>query len=101
MGWDVLSEATWRVNEATRKVYAELTRNLPELCAQILQADVFAATTTALGRKAAVRVFLQEHSGGYPPSNEFAELVAGHPLLKKPRKQPPPQDQTGVALWHE
>ncbi len=86
LGYDALNEATLRIAETSKKIYADFTANLPALAQETLDAGVLAQATTAAARRAAIRAFVQERSGGYPPSKDFVELLYGEPLLKKPAK---------------
>lgn len=98
LGYDALSEATERIAETSKKIYADFTANLTSLAQEILDAGVLAQATTAAVRRAAIRTFVQERSGGYPPSKDFVELLDGEPLLKKPAKT---SRTASPALWSE
>jgi len=98
LGYDALSEATEQVAEASKKIYTELTANLTSLAQEILDTDVLTPTATAAVRRAAIRTFVQERSGGYPPSKDFVDLLYGEPLLKKPTKA---DRTTPPGLWSE
>jgi hypothetical protein len=90
LGFDALREATEVVSDASKQVYTDFAKRVPELAGEILQAGALDESTSAAARRAAVREFLKGRSGGYPPPKELVEIVYGHPLLKKPRTPPRP-----------
>ncbi|MCC3778545.1 hypothetical protein [Streptomyces sp. UNOB3_S3] len=85
LGYDAGEEATARVAEAAKRMYDEFTANLPGLAEEAVGQGVLAQATTAAARRAALRAFAKERSGGYPPSKDFVELFYSEPALKKPR----------------
>lgn len=79
--------------------YADFTANLTSLAQEILDAGVLAQATTAAVRRAAIRTFtLQRSGGGYPPSKDFVELLYREPLLKKSATT---SRTTAPAFWTE
>ncbi|QLE70217.1 hypothetical protein FGW37_33165 [Streptomyces rectiverticillatus] len=85
LGYDAGEEATARVAEAAKHMYDGFTANLPDLAQEAADQGVLAQATTAAARRAALRAFAKERSGGYPPSKDFVELLYSEPALKKPR----------------
>ncbi|WP_369384182.1 hypothetical protein [Streptomyces sp. cg36] len=97
LGYEAVNEAALRVSDAAKVAYADFAARVPELVDEILKAGVLSSAANAPSRKAALRVYLQERSGGYPPTKDFVELIAGEPLLKSAYRKP--QLPTAPDLW--
>jgi hypothetical protein len=97
LGYEALREATYRATDAAKKAYADFAVHVPELVTDILAAGILNTANTAPARKAAIRTYLMERSGGYPPPRDFVDQVHGEPLLKKPRQVP--SSSQDLSLW--
>ncbi|MFI5808641.1 hypothetical protein [Streptomyces sp. NPDC051561] len=85
LGHDAMTEATLRVAEATKRIYTEFSADLPKLATELMESGRLDPAANAAARRSTIRAFVQERSGGYPPTKEFVELLYGEPALRKAR----------------
>ena len=90
MGWDAVRDAVDRAEEVAQAEYSQITANLEELAAELLDDPGYQRASSPGGRKMAAERFLVPRAGGFAtPAVVREELYARAQRLAKTAKQPP------------
>ncbi|MFH8492287.1 hypothetical protein [Streptomyces longisporoflavus] len=96
--WRGISEAAATLQDRARLIYTELEEQLPQLAEEITAQPGWSEVRTVEVRKIRAGDYLQQRSGGYPPSPRILHLLLAEPLMRSKQRRPAPSPQATLPL---